>query len=332
MDHMLDGVLNINKPAGWTSQDVCAKLRRRLKIKRIGHTGTLDPMATGVLPVCIGKATRIIEYYDLDRKTYHAAMKLGVVSDTLDIWGDTDMRYQVRIISGTGSNYDSTAADDTSEVEDIRSMTVSVEDIHKAFSAYTGRVTQIPPKYSALKVNGKRAYDLARQGEEFELKGRDITIYSNEVSRIDTDTAEIEFDVTCSKGTYIRTICDDIGRTLGCRAVMSSLERTASGYFEIGKATDVRDLIEMDDTEIEKLIIPMEKTLTSLGTVQLNDNRFTAFINGNSSAAGFQAAETGKFTDSDGDLVYKVFNGSLFLGTAVLKGRELIPAKVIYNR
>ena len=206
---MTDGIINVNKPEGWTSQDICTKLRHRLHIKKIGHTGTLDPMATGVLPVCIGKATRIIEYYDDDRKTYHACMKLGYTSDTLDIWGNTER-------SGDFSD-------------------VTEDMIMSAFAAYTGIIEQIPPKYSALRINGKRAYDLAREGQDFEIKSRRIMIYANTVTGIDLAAGEVEFDVTCSKGTYIRTICDDIGRTLGCGAVMSSLERTASGYFRIGE-------------------------------------------------------------------------------------------------
>ena len=201
---MTDGIINVNKPEGWTSQDICAKLRHRLHIKKIGHTGTLDPMATGVLPVCIGKATRIIEYFDDDRKTYHACMKLGYTSDTLDVWGN---------VEGSGDY-----------------SCVTEEMIMSAFAAYTGIIEQIPPKYSALRINGKRAYDLAREGKDFEIRSRKIMIYDNTVTGIDLDSGEVEFDVTCSKGTYIRTICDDIGRTLGCGAVMSSLERTAARY------------------------------------------------------------------------------------------------------
>ena len=307
---MTDGIINVNKPAGWTSQDVCTKLRHRLHIKKIGHTGTLDPMATGVLPVCTGKATRIIEYYDNDRKSYHAGMKLGYVSDTLDIWGS---------VEPCGGYAD-----------------VTDEMIRAAFDAYTGIIEQIPPKYSALKINGKRAYDLAREGRDFEIKGRSITIYSNEISRIDHDAGEIEFDVTCSKGTYIRTICDDIGRELGCGAVMSSLERTASGFFRIEDAHSVEELVEMSDDELAGCIIPMDQTLQNLGTIELNDNRFTAFINGNPSATGYRVSGGSHFTAGSSDKyagcsVYRIYNRGTFLGTGYIKGRDLIPAKVIYR-
>ena len=305
---MTDGIINVNKPEGWTSQDICTKLRHRLHIKKIGHTGTLDPMATGVLPVCIGKATRIIEYYDRDRKTYRACMKLGYTSDTLDIWGNTEK---------TGGYSD-----------------VTEEMIKSAFAAYTGIIEQIPPKYSALRINGKRAYDLAREGQEFEIKPRRITIYSNTVTRIDLATGEVEFDVTCSKGTYIRTICDDIGRTLGCGAVMSSLERTASGFFRIEGSYGIDELVQMTDEELADCIIPMDSTLENLGIVELDDNRFTAFINGNPSGTGYRVVTESDFRAGDGDKysgcsIYKVYSRGVFLGTGYIKGRDLIPAKVI---
>ena len=295
----IDGVINIDKPAGWTSQDVCAKLRNRLHIKKIGHTGTLDPMATGVLPVCAGKATRIIEYYGMDRKTYHASMKLGLVTDTLDITGE---------ILETGSY-----------------AKISENAVREAFETYTGRISQIPPKYSALKVDGKRAYELAREGKDFEMKAREIEIFRNDTTRIDLEAGVIEFDVTCSKGTYIRTICDDIGRTLGCGAVMTALERTASGFFVIEDAVDVRELAGMSDDEIEGLVIPADKTLINLGTAILNDNRIIAFKNGSSTRkSGYTVTEQSGFDD-----LYRVYGSGDFLGVASLDNGDLVPRKVL---
>ena len=317
---MKDGILNINKPSGWTSQDVCAKLRGRLHIKRIGHTGTLDPMATGVLPVCIGKATRIIEYYDHDFKTYHAGMKLGLETDTLDIWGNIISDKKVKIVTA-GDALRSCVSDTDGPV------TVSEADIRKAFSDYTGSISQIPPKYSALRINGKRAYELAREGKDFEIKPRIVTISRNEITDIDAVSGLIEFDAECSKGTYIRTICDDIGRTLGCGAAMTSLVRTRSGYFDINESLDLSELVEMSDAEIEERIIPMDMTLTELGIIELDDNRFTAFINGNSSAAGYRVLKKGGKTD-----FYRVYCCGEFLGTAYFKGKELCAAKVIYGK
>jgi tRNA pseudouridine55 synthase len=292
------GVLNVRKPEDWTSQDVCAKLRSRLHIKKIGHTGTLDPMATGVLPVCIGKATRIIEYYDADKKSYHACMKLGVVTDTLDITGET--------------------------LETHSFSDVSEKAVIEAFNAYTGAVEQLPPKYSALKINGKRAYELAREGKEFELKKRKIYIFSNEISRLDMEKGEIEFDVCCSKGTYIRTICDDIGRALGCGGVMTALTRTGSGFFRLEDAADIRDLAEMSDEDIMERIIPADRTLVSLGIIELNDNRVTAFSNGNSSHLyGCRIIEDSHFDD-----IFRVYGEGRFLGIGAIIDNELVPQKV----
>ncbi|MBR4090908.1 MAG: tRNA pseudouridine(55) synthase TruB [Mogibacterium sp.] len=295
---MTDGIINVNKPAGWTSQDVCTKLRHVLHIKKIGHTGTLDPMATGVLPVCVGKATRIIEYYDRDSKSYHASMKLGIRTDTLDITG--------RIL-------------ETSGYEEV-----SEKAVREAFKAYTGNVRQIPPKYSALKINGKRAYDLAREGKDFEIMPREIIIYDNEVTRIDLERGEIEFDVTCSKGTYIRTICDDIGSDLGCGAVMTALTRTASGYFRIEDSYTVEEIMEAEDPLV-KLLIPADITLEKLGKIALNDNRITAFLNGNSSwGNGFRITQPSSF-----DVLYRVYGNNAFLGVGAVENGSLVPKKVI---
>ncbi|MBQ9272750.1 MAG: tRNA pseudouridine(55) synthase TruB [Mogibacterium sp.] len=311
-----DGIINVNKTAGWTSQDVCSKLRHVLHTKKIGHTGTLDPMATGVLPVCIGKATRIIEYYDRDRKSYHAEMKLGIETDTLDI---------------TGEVLETHAYPDVSE-----------NAVREAFKAYTGEIMQVPPKYSALKVDGKRAYDLARAGADFEIKPRPVTIYNNEVSRIDLEEGIIEFDVTCSKGTYIRTICDDIGRALGCGAAMTVLERTASGFFRIEDSYTLDEIIEAaaadeaeagkedslsdgEGSQLKRMIIPADITLENLGMIRLNDNRVTAFMNGNSSwPNGFRVTEPSRFNE-----LYRVYSNDAFLGVAAIENGSLIPKKVI---
>ena len=295
---MTDGIINVNKPAGWTSQDVCSKLRHVLNIKKIGHTGTLDPMATGVLPVCVGKATRIIEYYDKDTKSYHASMKLGITTDTLDITG--------KILETAGYSK------------------VSEKDVREAFKAYTGHVMQIPPKYSALKIDGRRAYDLAREGKAFEISPREIIIYDNSVTKIDLVSGEIEFDVSCSKGTYIRTICDDIGRELGCGAAMTALTRTASGYFRIEDSYTIEEIIEAEDP-MNTMLIPADITLEKLGKIELNDNRITAFINGNSSwSNGFRVTEQSSF-----DGLYRVYGNGLFLGIGEVENGSLVPKKVI---
>ena len=295
----IDGVFNINKPDGWTSQDVCAKLRSRLHMKKTGNTGTLDPMATGVLPVCTGKATRMIEYYGRDHKTYHASMKLGLRTDTLDITGQI--------------------------LETAAYTEVSEKAVREAFKACTGVISQVPPKYSALKVDGRRAYELARAGKDFEMKPRETEIISNEISLLDLENGVIEFDVTCSKGTYIRSICDDIGNALGCGAAMTALTRTASGFFRLEDAADIRDIVEMSDDEISGLVIPVDETLVNLGRVMLNDNRITAFSNGNSTRkGGYTVTE-----QSDYDELYRVYGNGSFLGVAYAGNGSLVPQKVL---
>ena len=237
-----NGILNINKPEGWTSQDVVAKLRGRLHIRRVGHTGTLDPMATGVLPVCFGKATRIIEYYDDDFKTYEAEMKLGMVTDTLD---------------------------STGTVLETKPVDVSEEDVIQAIDSFRGWITQIPPKYSALKVNGKPLYKYAREGAEVEIKSRKIYVEDIQLVEVNLRENRILFRVTCSKGTYIRTICDDIGKKLGCGGTMTALQRTQSGCFRVEDARTLPEILEMTDEELERCVIPMDKTLVHLGRIEL---------------------------------------------------------------
>ena len=295
-----DGIININKPAGWTSQDVCAKLKHALHVKKAGHTGTLDPMATGVLPVCFGKATRVIEYYGNDHKSYHCCMKLGIETDTLDITGK---------VLRTGN-----------------SAEVSEKAVREAFKAFDGVIEQTPPKYSALMIDGKRAYDLARAGKDFEIKPRKVTIYDIAATKIDLENGELEFDVTCSKGTYIRTICDDIGRALGCGAAMTALTRTGSGFFKIEDSNTIEEVIKAaDDPEkLTKMIIDPEITLEKLGKTILNNNRVTAFMNGNSTwSNGFTVTEPSDYYE-----MYRVYADGDFLGVASIENGSLIPKKV----
>ena len=194
------GILNINKPAGMTSHDVIYRVRRATGIKRVGHTGTLDPQATGVLPVCIGSAARITEYLDMDFKTYRCTMVLGKITDTQDIWGEV--------------------------LEERSTEGITEEAIREAFSGFSGFIDQTPPMYSAVRINGRRLYEYARDGQEVKVKSRRIYIKELEIESIDMDSKEVVFSVECSKGTYIRTICQDVGETLGCGATMTALTRT----------------------------------------------------------------------------------------------------------
>ena len=217
---MKDGILNIYKPSGMTSHDVIYKLRKILGIKKLGHTGTLDPLATGVLPICIGKATRVCEYLDADFKKYRCTMVLGVETDTQDVTGEI-LR--------------------TADTSDIRP-----EDVYKAFEGFRGWIDQKPPMYSAVRVKGRRLYEYARAGEEVEVKTRKIFIRSLEIEAIDfahdSNSKKVTFTVECSKGTYIRTICQDAGAALGCGASLESLERLASGRVTVEDAVTLDEL------------------------------------------------------------------------------------------
>ena len=305
-----NGILNINKPEGWTSQDVVAKLRGRLHIRRVGHTGTLDPMATGVLPVCFGKATRIIEYYDDDFKTYEAEMKLGMVTDTLD---------------------------STGTVLETKPVDVSEEDVIQTIDSFRGWITQIPPKYSALKVNGKPLYKYAREGVEVEIKSRKIYVEDIQPVEVNLRENRILFRVTCSKGTYIRTICDDIGKKLGCGGTMTALQRTQSGCFRVEEARTLPEILEMTDEELERCVIPMDKTLVHLGRIELKSMESvpfyyngreidTGYVNVLASPAVPEALQEGSRL---GDK-YRVYDPEgKFLGISSLRENTLYPEKVI---
>lgn len=305
-----NGILNINKPEGWTSQDVVAKLRGRLHIRRVGHTGTLDPMATGVLPVCFGKATRIIEYYDDDFKTYEAEMKLGMVTDTLDITGT---------------------------VLETKPVDVSEEDVIQTIDSFRGWITQIPPKYSALKVNGKPLYKYAREGVEVEIKSRKIYVEDIQPVEVNLGENRILFRVTCSKGTYIRTICDDIGKKLGCGGTMTSLQRTQSGCFRVEDARTLPEILEMTDEELERCVIPMDETLVHLGRIELKSMESVPFYyNGREIDTGYvnvlaspAVPEAMQEASRLGDK-YRVYDPEgKFLGISSLRENTLYPEKVI---
>ena len=213
---MPDGIIVINKPQDWTSMDVCAKLRGVFHEKRVGHAGTLDPMATGVLPVFVGQATKAVSFAEDGKKEYRARLRLGVVTDTQDIWGTV-----------------------------LREAPVSVSerDLRAVLPRFTGEIEQLPPMYSAVKVQGKKLYELARKGVEVERKPRRIIIYELELLERD-ENGDYGLRVVCSKGTYIRTLCHDIGAALGCGGCMSALTRTISAGFTLDEAVSIEDAQE----------------------------------------------------------------------------------------
>lgn len=236
----LFGFLNIYKPKGMTSFDVVAKLRRVTKIKQIGHTGTLDPFAVGVLPICIGKATRLIEYLD-DDKEYLATVQFGKDTDTYDLDGTVTKTYNQKI----------TQADLISILDDFR-----------------GEIEQLPPIYSAIKVNGKKLYEYARKGEEVEIKPRKVFISKLELENFDFEKQEAKILVGCSKGTYIRSIAYDIGQKLNCGGYLTALERTKAGLFNREHSIPLENFGEVSDVR-NKLINPID--VLPLSKVELND-------------------------------------------------------------
>lgn len=213
---MANGIIIIDKPAGWTSMDVCAKLRGILKTKKIGHAGTLDPMATGVLPVFVGQATRAVSFAEGGEKEYVAGLRLGRTTNTQDTGGQTLTQSPV---------------------------TVGREELEAVLPRFTGEISQIPPMFSAIKINGQKLYDLARQGKEVERKARAVTIFALEVVEQVSETDYI-LRIRCSKGTYVRTLCHDIGQALGCGGCMFSLRRTMAAGFTLDESVTLEQMQE----------------------------------------------------------------------------------------
>lgn len=249
----MQGILIINKPQGFTSQDVVSKVKKILNIKKAGHTGTLDPMATGVLPVLLGNYTKLSKYLIEHDKTYIAKIKIGEKSDTGDVEGN--------II----------------ETQDIDLNKLSEDNVKKVLNRFLGKQKQIPPMYSAIKVDGKKLYEYARQGIEVKVEPRDIEIYNIELLSI--SNLEIEFKVSCSKGTYIRSLCEDISKALGTIGYMSSLNRVLVDKFSIDMAIDFETLEELKDN-IEDKLISMKEVFLQFSQIKLNNRKKELFLNG----------------------------------------------------
>ncbi|MCR5388587.1 MAG: tRNA pseudouridine(55) synthase TruB [Lachnospiraceae bacterium] len=251
----MNGVINICKEEGFTSFDVVAKLKGILHTRKIGHTGTLDPMATGVLPVCVGNATGLVALLTEKDKTYKAGIKLGITTDTLDITGEV--------------LYENPEC----------AVKVTEDSFKNAALKYTGAYDQLPPMYSALKVNGKKLYEYAREGKEVERKPRSVKIHS--IDTLEFYNTEAVIRVSCSKGTYIRSLIDDIGRELNCGAVMTSLVREKSGDFELKDAytlSEIEELVKKDDFSF---LIPVDKILNGYEALYLKADHQKLISNGN---------------------------------------------------
>ena len=246
----MDGIVIVDKPRDWTSQDVTARLRRVFGTRRIGHGGTLDPMATGVLPVFVGRATRGVEFFEHAEKTYETVLRLGLTTDTEDITGTV-----------------------------LTEATVSVTDeqVEGALDAFRGEIMQVPPMYSALKVNGQKLCDLARKGKTVERQPRPITIY--ELQLLERGENTLRLRVRCSKGTYIRTLCKDIGEALGCGGCMESLRRVSAGEYTIAEAVPLQELL--DTVEPETYLRGVDTMFRNYPAVTLTANQEKRCRNGN---------------------------------------------------
>ncbi len=247
-----DGILNINKPQNMTSSQVVGAVRRILDVKKVGHTGTLDPMATGVLPICIGKAARIMDYLNFDLKKYRCTLVFGFVTDTQDVWGNV--------------------------LEDFSTENLNEQMIVDAFKSFHGKIEQLPPMYSAVRIQGRHLYEYARKGQTppEEIKRRRVYIENLQIENIDLENKEVSFVVSCSKGTYIRTICQNVGEYLGCGATMKSLERISTGNLSIENAISLEELEETKWANI----IPTYYPLIHFGKVVVDKKTGIDFVNG----------------------------------------------------
>ena len=247
----MNGIVIVDKPQGWTSQDVTARLRRVFNTRRIGHGGTLDPMATGVLPVFVGRATRGVEFFEHAEKTYETVLRLGITTDTEDISG-TVLSEQDAFVTG--------------------------EQLEAVLQKFRGEIMQVPPMYSALKINGQKLVDLARKGKEVERQPRPITIH--ELTLLGMEADGIHLRVRCSKGTYIRTLCKDIGEALGCGGCMAALRRVTAGEYTIEESVPLQTLLETEDPE--QYLRPVDSMFRNYPAVTLTEKQELRCRNGNS--------------------------------------------------
>ena len=247
----MDGIVIVDKPQDWTSQDVVAKLRGVFQTRRIGHGGTLDPMATGVLPVFVGRATRGVEFFEHAEKTYETVLQLGITTDTEDVTGTVLTR---------------------------REVSVTGEQLEETLEKFRGEILQVPPMYSALKVGGQKLCDLARKGREVERQPRPITIHELELLEVEGDTLRLR--VRCSKGTYIRTLCKDIGEALGCGGCMKELRRITAGEYTIAEAIPLQTLVEAENPG--EYFRGVDTMFRNYPAVTLTENQEKRCRNGNS--------------------------------------------------
>ena len=281
----MDGIIIINKEKDWTSNDIVQKLKGIFK-KKVGHTGTLDPQATGVLPILVGKGTSLSKYLINHDKEYIATIKLGKKTSTGDGEGEVI------------------------EEKPINEKYLEEDYIKKILEKFKGKQSQIPPMYSAIKVNGKKLYEYARKGKQIELKPREIEIYNIELIEISKDTKEIVYKVWCSKGTYIRSLCEDISKKLETVGFMKELNRTRVGEFEINQAIKISDVENVKDLSNLKFI-SIEEFFKNKKSINLNEEKLIKFLNGVKVFVGLE------------DGIYKVYNNKEFVGIGVVKDKKI---------
>ncbi|ANE47580.1 pseudouridine synthase [Paenibacillus swuensis] len=299
----IDGVLPVMKPAGYTSHDVVAKTRRILRMKRIGHTGTLDPQVTGVLPLCLGKATKLVEYIQELPKEYEAVLRIGVATDTEDATGEI--------------------------LETAEHIELTSEVVERTIQSFVGSISQVPPMYSAIKVGGKRLYELAREGQVVERKAREVTIYSIEIINLDLDKPfpEVRFRALCSKGTYIRTLCVDIGRSLGYPATMAELIRTSTGNITMDQSYTLEEIeaAQVAGT-LQQLLIPMEEAVAHMIRADIKPHKLLQALQGQK----LQTNDVSPFKAREGDILAAFTDAGKLAGFYRYEETEgrLVPVKI----
>lgn len=288
----MNGIILVDKPQDWTSHDVVAKLRGVLHERRIGHSGTLDPLATGLLVVFVGRATRAVEFAEADSKEYITGLHLGVSTDTQDITGN--------IVASSGALPDEAA-------------------LRKVIGRFIGDIEQIPPMYSAIKIGGKKLYELARRGESVERAPRKITVSAIDIAGRDGD--DYILNISCSKGTYVRTLCSDIGEALGCGACMSSLRRTRAGAFSVDEAHSLADIeAAAREGRLSDIILPVDTLFASFPKLTVSQSAAKRLKNGNII----------KISAEDGD--YRVYSDpEEFLLLGRVEGGKLKTIKSFYE-
>ncbi|MDI6618254.1 MAG: tRNA pseudouridine(55) synthase TruB [Clostridiales bacterium] len=297
----MDGIINILKPPNMTSQDVVSYVKKILNVKKAGHTGTLDPGAAGVLPVCIGKATRISEYLMNDKKTYRTEMSIGFKSNTLDKYGD---------------------------IEKVPYSPEDKDKIYDAFNNFRGKIEQIPPMFSAVKVKGKKLYELARSGITIDRAPRSIFIYSIDI--INVEGNNILFDVTCSKGTYIRTLCSDIGKLLSSDAIMTFLLRCRTGPFTLDNSVTLFELEQyVHENNVEAVLFPVESALPDCSRVYIDDALFCKVKNG----VGFHINEALRYEKRKREDIILIFNRcNKFAAVGAIDAEGHVKVKKVFLR